>query len=153
MERPSILNLLTIKIDKDDLTMVEYINVDLFNPNSGSRRFYAYWSPNNTPTYAKLCEGTRKFVWRNILPPSEMMRDDELYDTPFTNGRFYIEKNINLFLKRQDPNGKYGLSVPLFKVYERKVTNPIARFNIKGNTPIDFSNVLYTLNNLNNTCI
>ena len=32
-----------------------------------------------------------------------------------SNGRLYIEKNINFFLRRQDPFGNYGLSKPLFK--------------------------------------
>lgn len=148
----------TVRIDNDSIdeckiNETDEINEDTaFSPNSGSRRFYAYWSPNNTPTYANLCEGTRKFVWRDILPPSQMMQDDELYDLPFTNGRFYIEKNINFFLKRQDPIGKYGLSVPMFKVYERKVANPLLKFGINGYEPVDFSDIMYTINNVTNFC-
>ena len=148
----------TVRIDNDSINECkindnDVINVDIaFSPNSGSRRFYAYWSPNNTPTYANLCEGIRKFVWREILPPSQMMQDDELYDLPFTNGRFYIEKNINFFLKRQDPIGKYGLSVPMFKVYERKVANPLLKFGINGYEPVDFSDIMYTINNVTNFC-
>ena len=126
---------------------------ELFLPQCGDRRFYAYWSPNNTPTYAKLSEGSGKFVWRKILPPSQMMRDDNLYDLPFTNGRFYIEKNINFFLKRQDPIGKYGLSVPLFKFFKQTKSNPMTKFVIGGSNPIDFSEIMYTLNNLNNFCL
>ena len=63
----------------------------------GDRKIYAYWSPNNVPTYAKFAEGAKKFTWRKIVPPSEMIQDDELYDLPFANGRFYIEKNVNFF--------------------------------------------------------
>ena len=142
----------TVTINKEDMPMVNYINIKLFDPSSSERRFYAYWSPNNTPTFAKLSEGQRKFVWRKIVPPSEMIQDDELYDIPFANGRFYIEKNINFFLKRQDPVGKYGLSRPMYKVYKQQVANPLTKFAINGHKPIDFSAIMYTMNNLTTHC-
>ena len=81
-----------------------------------------------------------------------MMMDDELFETPFTNNRFYIEKNINFYLKRQDPTGKYGLSIPMYKVYKPIVTNPMTKFIIKGNNPIDFSDIMFTLNNFADNC-
>ena len=143
---------LTIIIDGSDLDKFGNIDAALFDPYSGKREFYAYWSPNDTPIYAKLCEGKKKFVWRRILEPTKMMQDDELFETPFANGRFYLEKNINLFLKRQDPNGKYGLSKPLFKKYIQNIPNPMVRFTIPGNAPIDFSEIMFTLNNLSNNC-
>ena len=143
---------LTINIDSKDFDMVDAVTLTLFDPQSGGRRFYAYWSTHNTPVYAKLCEGTRKFVWRKIVPPSQMMQDDELYNLPFTNGRFYIEKNINFFLKRQDPVGKYGLSIPIFKTYKQTVSNPMVRFGIDGHNPIDFSEIMFVMNNINNNC-
>lgn len=142
----------TVTINKEDMPMVDNISIKLFNPSSSERRFYAYWSPNNTPTFAKLCEGQRKFVWRKIVPPSEMIQDDELYDIPFANGRFYIEKNINFFLKRQDPIGKYGLSRPMYKVYKQQVVNPLMKFVISGYKPMDFSTIMYTMNNLTTHC-
>jgi hypothetical protein len=80
-----------------------------------------------------------------------MVRDDELYDTSFANGRFYIEKNINFFLKRQDPIGKYGLSIPLFKGSEAR-SNPMIKFNIIGYEPIDTSEAVDIINKLSNTC-
>lgn len=143
---------LTINIDSKDFDMVNAVTLALFDPQSGGRRFYAYWSTHNTPVYAKLCEGTRKFVWRKIVPPSQMMQDDELYNLPFTNGRFYLEKNINFFLKRQDPVGKYGLSIPIFKIYKQTVSNPMVRFGIDGHNPIDFSEIMFVMNNINNNC-
>ena len=143
---------LTINIDSKDFDMVNAVTLSLFDPQSGGRRFYAYWSTHNTPVYAKLCEGTRKFVWRKIVPPSQMMQDDELYNLPFTNGRFYLEKNINFFLKRQDPVGKYGLSIPIFKTYKQTVSNPMVRFGIDGHNPIDFSEIMFVMNNINNNC-
>ena len=143
---------LTIKIDNDDFNMVEYIDHEMFDPYSINRRFYAYWSPNNVPLYAKLCETTKQFVWKKIINPSEVMQGAETYNMPFTNGCFYVEKNLNFFLKRQDPNGKYGLSAPLHKKYSGGVTNPMTRFAMGGHEPLDFSDIMYLMNNLNNTC-
>ena len=131
--------------------MVNHIDEEMFNPKSGSRRFYAYWSPNNVPLYAKLNESTKEFVWRKIMKPSEVLQDGKTYNTPFTNGCFYVERNFNFFLRRQDPIGKYGLSKPLHKVYTGGVTNPLTRFSLSGNEPIDFSNIL-VINNGNNNC-
>lgn len=128
------------------------IKTYLFTPYSYNREFYAYWSPENTPIYAKLCEGAKKFVWRKLINPSEMMRDDELFDTPFSNGRFYLEKNINLFVKRQDPNGKYGLSLPMFKTFKQTKINPMVKYVIQGRTPVDMTDIPNTLNNLINNC-
>lgn len=143
---------LTIKIDGKDVEDYDMSSNTLFDPYSPNREFYAYWSENNTPIYAKLCEGNRKFVWRNLLKPSKMTQDSELFDTTFSNGSFYIEENITFFVKRQDPNGKYGLSVPMYKVYEQKVTNPLLRFVIKGGNPIDMSEIMFKLNKLTDNC-
>lgn len=143
---------ITITFDGDSFSTIDNLTSNHFSPSSGERVLYAYWSPNNVPTYAKLSEGTRKFVWRTVIAPSEMTQNDELYDIPFTNGRFYLEKNINFFLKRQDPNGKYGLSKPMYVRYEQTVSNPMTKFNVKGHTPIDFSEIMYTLNNLTTNC-
>lgn len=93
----------------------------------------------------------QKFIWRPLVAPSEMIQDDELYDTPFSNGRFYIEKNVNFFLRRQDPYGKYGLSIPLFRETEQLVSNPMQRFVINGK-PIDLSGILNDMNNMLDTC-
>ena len=80
------------------------------------------------------------------------MQGAETYNMPFTNGCFYVEKNVNFFLKRQDPNGKYGLSLPLHKKYSGGVTNPMTRFTMGGHEPLDFSDIMHLINNLNNTC-
>lgn len=61
------------------------------------------YSSENIPSYAQdqyngLC------LWRDIENLSE--NDKELI---FTNGRFYINKLFNIYLKRQDPFGYYGL--------------------------------------------
>ena len=143
---------ITLKFPENSFSTIKDLTSDYFSPISGKRCLYAFWSPNNVPTYAMFSDGMKKFVWRTTVPPSEMMQDDELYDLPFTNGRFYIEKNINFFLKRQDPTGKYGLSRPMYKRYAQTLGNPMLKYNISGYSPIDLSDIMYTINDLTNTC-
>ena len=57
-----------------------------------------------------LNDGSGRYLWREILPTSEVIYGDELYDSVFTNGAHYFHKNINFYLRRQDPNGEYGLN-------------------------------------------
>ena len=62
------------------------------------------------PSYAKLLkDGTCRFIWRDILNNGFNKADDTLDEYPFTNGAFYINKRIDLYLRRQDPYAKYGL--------------------------------------------
>ena len=47
-------------------------------------------------------------MWRDVLNVGN--KDTvELTEYPFANGHFYINKDINFFLKRQDPFGDNGL--------------------------------------------
>jgi hypothetical protein len=66
-----------------------------------------------------LSNGTGKYVWRNFKEHKDIDNTSELYNRPFTNGTHYLHENINLYLKRQDPLGYFGLSfnekMPFFK--------------------------------------
>lgn len=136
---------ITVKIEKELLS--GYLVSDkLFNPRNSERRFYAFWSVDSVPLYAKLNKNSSKFVWRNIIKPSKLIRGSETYNRPFANGCFYVEKNVNFFLKRQDPIGKYGLSSPLFKD-SIMVPNPLSKFIIKGYGPYDFSGIMQMFDN------
>lgn len=56
------------------------------------------------PSYAYKI-GTNLYLWKDILNVG-----DNITEYPFANGHFYINKNINFFLERQDPfkyNGLY----------------------------------------------
>lgn len=54
-----------------------------------------------TPEYAKLIkDGSCTYYWRNILSNGIERNDSKIY--PFTNGAFYINRQINFFLRRQD---------------------------------------------------
>lgn len=125
-------------------------DIELLEPENLKRQYDAFWSDEFIPLYAKL-NGINKFVWRPIVPPSEMIRDAELYDTPFSNGRFYLYKNVNFFLRRQDPNGDYGLSKAKFTYSTNDFINKMQKFIVRGHKPIDMSAVTYIIDNLN-TC-
>ena len=143
---------LTLKFDYDAFATIDNVGERHFKQGSADRVLYAYWSTDNVPLYAKLSMGQRKFVWRKIVPPSEMIQDDELYNTPFTNGCFYLEKNVNFFLKRQDPTGKYGLSVPMYRRHAQTVSNPMQKFTVAGYDPVDLTEIATIVNNALTTC-
>ena len=64
------------------------------------------------PQYAyDLKDGSGKYIWRDVMSFSEMSTNNELYNTQFTNGAHYHHKNIQFYLKRQDPDGKYGVGL------------------------------------------
>ena len=58
----------------------------------------------------ELNDGTGNYLWRPFLSESALTQDDELYNRPYTNGRIYVHKFVDLFLRRQDPYNDYGLN-------------------------------------------
>ena len=120
------------------------------NFTGDTRIYYAYGSKDMVPMYGNILPKGRKFVWRDNLPHSQIDRNNELYDTTFANGRFYIEKRINFFLRRQDPFGKYGLSSPRYERLLKEFANPMDDFIIKGSKQADFTGILYSINNFDN---
>ena len=46
---------------------------------------------------------TGRYIWREVIKPSEWSFQSSLYNIPFTNGSFYHHKNVILPIKRQDP--------------------------------------------------
>lgn len=127
-------------------------NPSYFAPNNANRRFFLFWSKNAIPFYAKFCPEINEFTWRKVLKPSEIGNDNQMYDLPYSNGCHYLHKNLNFYLKRQDPMGDYGLSSPLYKEYQMSMPNPMTGFVIKGNTKIDFSKLFGNWNNDFNIC-
>ena len=60
-----------------------------------------------TPEYAKLIkDGSCTYYWRDVIANGIEQSDSNVY--PFTNGAFYIKRQLNFFLRRQDPY-KYGI--------------------------------------------
>lgn len=62
------------------------------------------------PSYAHLLkDGTCRYIWRNVVNNGSMDSEKELEVYPFTNGAFYINKSVSIFVRRQDPDDVYGL--------------------------------------------
>ena len=62
------------------------------------------------PSYARILkDGTCRLIWRDLLNNGFNTADKTLEEYPFTNGAFYINKRIDLFVRRQDPHNWYGL--------------------------------------------
>ena len=60
--------------------------------------FRLFKRPADIPLYAKvIMDGSCRFYWRNL---------QVIDDYPFTNGAFYIKRDINFYLRRQDPHGE-----------------------------------------------
>lgn len=140
------------------MPMSSFYGVDIANheeyflPMNGERRYFMFWAKDSVPTYAKLCLDSKTFAWRNTLKMSELDKNSELFDMPFTNGCNYVQKNINFALRRQDPRGDYGLSYPKFKEHEITVFNVMTKYVIDGSDKVDLSTINYVNNKDLNIC-
>jgi hypothetical protein len=84
---------------------------DLFSTSPNISRYRLFKIDNlNIPSYARILkDGSCRFVWRDIVNNGMSVVDKSIEEYPFTNGAFYVNKKIDLFLKRQDPLDIYGL--------------------------------------------
>lgn len=105
----------------------------------------------NLPTYASYIPSEQKFVWRDVLLPSEVTNDEELSEMMFTNGANYIHSNVTFFLKRQDPFGKNGLSVQKRDINGKDI-NPLGKFKRFGYA-LDLSKFIYFGIEAENACL
>ena len=88
------------KVDGDlDISDNNKSDYNIFKPN-----------PIKPSTAYDFDDGSGVYKWRDIESFENLRTDSELYDSVFTNGAHYIHKNINFFLRRQDPYGVYGLN-------------------------------------------
>lgn len=144
---------LTLYLNDEDFSGLDILNHQgYFRPFNGERRYFMFWSADSVPSYAKLCMDSKTFSWKRLYSASEVDKNSDLFDLTFSNGCFYVQKNINFFLKRQDPRGEYGLSYPLFIEFERKLPNPMVKFVMDGTNKIDISIFDYVINNTMKTC-
>lgn len=114
-----------------------------------NRRYRAYYTTEGVPLYAAFNASTQEFVWRGFISPSQMSSENEMFNTTFSNGHFYIEKNITFFMRRQDPMGVFGLSYARLEDGQRR--NPLEYYNIDS-TYLDLSQVFNFYNKLDNIC-
>ena len=75
--------------------------------NTDSIRLKIRAKNTEIPRYADEVQ-PNVFLWRPVLRIGDMGADG-IPDYPFTNGALYIHKDIDFFLRRQDPHGMNGL--------------------------------------------
>ena len=64
----------------------------------------------DVPSYAQILkDGTCRYIWRDVINNGISGGDRELEEYPFTNGAFYVNKHVDLYLRRQDPYDEYDL--------------------------------------------
>lgn len=80
--------------------------------NDSNKDNFIFLKPNSLmpPTAYDFDDGSGIYRWKDIESFEFITQDSELYDSVFTNGAHYLHKNINFFLRRQDPYGIYGLN-------------------------------------------
>ena len=84
---------------------------DLFSSSDIIDDYKLFKTDNlDIPSYANLIkDGSCRFIWRNIVNNGMNPNDKTVEEYPFTNGAFYVNKRIDLYVRRQDPLGKYLL--------------------------------------------
>ena len=88
------------------------VNIDPMYGGDDNLKNYRLFKMDNLdiPSYATvLRDGTCRVIYRDILNNGFNLSDDTIEEYPFTNGAFYVNKRIDLFVRRQDPHGWYGL--------------------------------------------
>ena len=87
----------------------EIAEADMTVNDYGQPRYIMRLKNIDIPHYAyEVGENSNIFLWRDVLNIGN--KDTvELTEYPFANGHFYINKEINFFLKRQDPFGYNSL--------------------------------------------
>lgn len=80
------------------------LNVGNFTLDVNNKDNYTFYTvPSNMPKYASFYnDGSCRYVWRNIIK-NGFEPNSEVEEYPFTNNSFYVNKNFNLYLRRQDP--------------------------------------------------
>ena len=64
----------------------------------------------DAPSYARILrDGTCRVIWRDLVKNGMNMSDNTVEEYPFTNGAFYVNRRIDLYLRRQDPYDEYTL--------------------------------------------
>jgi hypothetical protein len=75
-------------------------------------RYKLYTRDETIPSYATyIGDGCLLYRWRDVIQNGFEDVSDLVEEYPFTNGCLYVNKQINIFLRRQDPFGYNGLFV------------------------------------------
>lgn len=119
--------------------------VEIKQPDLQKGQYIISLIEENAPEYAEFIPSSQRLVWRGPKKMSDLASTSPIYNMPFTNGRNYIHKNINVFVRRQDPQGE-------FKLFRPSNTNPLRRFQVEGNGKIDMDYVQYITDTMIDAC-
>lgn len=73
--------------------------------------YILYRRPVGIPTYAKMIgNGIGEYRWRNVVQNGFENVEGIIEEYPFTNNCLYVNKLINIFVRRQDPFGEFGIT-------------------------------------------
>lgn len=110
-----------IKLYSDKL-LKNIINIDV----NQKKYFKLFIKSEDIPSYATLLQdGSCRYVYRKLYQNGTYVNSSvETY--PFTNGSLYINKSINFYLKRQNPNGESDLRT---KTYPYDITSNTISFS------------------------
>ena len=111
-------------------------NTVLFEPDSAnvyklSKNVLVLYTNISVPSYAVFSPSSSSYIWRGPIKVSEVSSASTLYNAPFSNGAIYLEKNINLFLKRQDPhsiNYLYNYDERPSKIDPERISTSLSTF-------------------------
>lgn len=94
----------TTKVNTDIGVSYNWINLcmAIYSTNT-SNRVYVRRQNTDIPDYATKVDHN-VFLWRDIIRTGDNYAEN-LPEYPYANNTFYINKEINFFLKRQDPYG------------------------------------------------
>lgn len=112
---------------------------------NGKSQYIISLLEENAPDYAEFIPSSQRLVWRNGKKMSDLESTSPLYNMPFVNGRNYIHKNINVFVRRQDAHSEFNLFRPSNE-------NPLRRFQVEGGEKLDFDQIEYITDTMIDAC-
>lgn len=112
---------------------------------SGKSAYIISLMEENAPEYAEYIPSTQRLVWRGPKKMSDLSSDSPLYNMPFSNGRLYIHKNLNVFVRRQDPHGGY-------KLFKPSDSNPLKKYQVSGKPKLDFDYIQEIIDSMVDAC-
>ena len=79
---------------------------------TAGENYLLFIKTNGIPDYAiRYPDTSGRYIWKEIRKYSDEASDSDLYNMPFANGAHYQHNGFNFFLRRQDPDGEYGLNI------------------------------------------
>ena len=107
----NIVNILASNVVSFTLTTEDGEPASLSLTNINLDNYRIYKRSVVIPSYARVsADGSGKYRWRKLIQNGFESIEGEIPEYPFTNGVLYINKPINLFLRRQDPFNMFGIA-------------------------------------------